>query len=422
MAARYWRVVLLVFLPFAAAYYLSYLFRTINALISDRLVHDFGLDASHLGLITSVHFLAFAAVQLPLGIALDRYGPQRVQCLLLPIAAIGAALFAAAGQFEVLVIGRALIGFGVAGVLIAGLKALALCFPKDRLPLANGCFIMLGTLGAVTATSPAELLLSWISWRGLFEVLAVATFAVGAIILAVVPDLDRGAAPGSPSAIRLNAIYRDPRFWRLAPLSTMCISTAWALQGLWAAPWLAEVEGLARGDIVNHLFVMAMALSLGALLLGVIADRLRKRSIQPETVLACAALLFVIAEFALVSGLRLPSYAPWAVIAGMGAATVLSYSIMSQHFPKEMAGQANAALNIFHIGGAFVLQQAIGSIIDLWSDHGGHYPPIAYKVAFGITIALQLIALLWFVRAAPKISAAKATLGPARQPATTLIK
>ena len=214
---------------------------------------------------------------------LDRYGPRRVQFGLLLVAAAGAAQFAMADQFATLVIGRALIGIGVAGSLIAGLKAIVFWFPKDRVPLANGCFIMLGALGAVTATAPAEWLLSWIGWRGLFEILAVATAAVATAIFAFVPDQAPSVLPaGGRHSISFKAIYSDPRFWRLAPISTMCIGTAWALQGLWAAQWLADVEGLNRPDIVNHLFAMALALSAGALLMGVGADRLRSRGIGRE--------------------------------------------------------------------------------------------------------------------------------------------
>src|ERR1035437_2421039 len=169
---RHLRVFIIVVLPFAAAYYASYFFRNIDALISHDLDVDLKLGAAHLGLLTSVYFLAFAFVQIPAGILLDRFGPRRVQSTLLLFAAIGAALFGIASRFEFLLIGRALIGFGVAGSLIAGLKAIALWFPTDRLPLVNGCFIMIGTLGVISATVPAEWLLHFIGWKTLFVSLA----------------------------------------------------------------------------------------------------------------------------------------------------------------------------------------------------------------------------------------------------------
>jgi MFS family permease len=399
--ARTWRPVLLVFLPFVAGYYLSYLFRTINALISANLIADLGLSAGNLGLLTSAYFLSFALAQLPLGVMLDRFGPRRVQSVMLPVAAAGAAVFALAGNLPTLILGRALIGLGVAAALTAGLKAIVTWFPKERLTLVNGCFVMLGSLGAVTATLPIETLLPWIGWRGLFEVLGVATLACALAIFWLTPEAPTIAAPPRRGFGELKVIFSDPRFWRLAPLSMMCISTAWALQGLWVGPWLADVDHLARPEVVRHLFVMALALSAGALVLGFGADRLRLLGLGPQTVLGLVAGLLIATQLALILRLDVSSYLLWGVVASVGAATVLSYSILAGHFPKAMAGQATAALNVFHIGGAFVLQYAFGFILDRWPAHDGHYPLVAYKMALGIILVLQLLALAWFVRRVP---------------------
>ena len=399
---RHWHPTLLVLVPFAGGYYLSYLFRNINALIATGLRDDFAVDASHLGLMTSVYFLAFAIAQLPIGVLLDRYGPRRVQSALLLVAASGAALFSVSHHVGLLVTGRALIGLGVAGALIAGLKAVVLWFPRERTSFVNGCFIMLGSMGAISATLPAEWVLSHVGWRGLFEVLAIATLVIAVLIFAVVPEPQPGAAEEQvPRSTGLWAIYADTRFWRVAPLSMMCISTSWALQGLWAAPWLADIGGLERPAIVRHLFVMASSLSAGALVIGVVADRLRKRDTRLETALFVAACVLVAAEAALILGLRVESHLPWAVIGAVGAATVLSYSILGDYYPKELAGRANAALNLLHIGGAFVLQEAIGLVIGHWTNIGGHYPPIAYKTALALATGLQLVAMIWFLRAEP---------------------
>ncbi|MBX9651557.1 MAG: MFS transporter, partial [Xanthobacteraceae bacterium] len=173
-----WRLVLSVFLPFAAGYYLAYLFRTINAAISPALASDFGIDAAEVGLLASVYFLVFGLAQIPIGVFLDRFGPRRVQGVLLVIAAGGATLFGTASSFPELVVARAMIGLGVAGSLMAGLKAVVTWFPKERVALMNGWMIMLGSLGAVTATTPTDWLLNWIGWRSLFEVLTIGTVAV----------------------------------------------------------------------------------------------------------------------------------------------------------------------------------------------------------------------------------------------------
>lgn len=392
--------ILLVFTPFAVGYYLSYLFRVINAVAAKPLVDELGLDAAQLGLLTSIYFLTFAAVQLPLGAALDRFGSRRVQATLLMFAAAGAVTFALARGFSGLLIGRGLIGLGVAGALIAGLKAIAEWFPKDRLRLVNGAFVAFGAAGAVTATLPVQWLLAYVDWRGLFLLLGVAAGAMSLVVLLAVLDPPNSrSAPGGCSSVKIRAIYADRRFWRLAPVSALCIGSAWAMQGLWAAPWLADVASLGRDEVVHHLFVMAMALCVGALLIGVVADALRPYDIGPETVLVLAICLFIAAELAIICRLPLSSVALWAMVGGMGAATVLSYAMLADLFPPEVAGRANAALNVLHIGGAFAIQGGIGLLVSLWShDLDGHYPPDAYQAAFMVIVVLQVVALLWFVR------------------------
>lgn len=394
-----WRpdLLLRVFLPFAAGFYLSYLFRTVSALIAGPLSVEFALTPSRLGLLTSAYFLAFAVAQLPVGIVLDRYGPRRVQSILLLLAAGGAALFATSGGLLSLIISRGLIGLGVAGALTAGLKATILWFPKERVSLVNGAMVMVGALGAVTATAPSEWLLAWIGWRGLFEILAVITAGSAAIIYLFVPDAPlRVAVPKENPLVALKAIYSDQRFWRLAPLAGTTIGTAWALQGLWAAAWLSDVEGFGRAAVVHHLLAMAVVLSLGALLLGVAADRLRRRGLDPQMLFGGVAALFIAVQLALISRWGLPSYVLWCAVAAVGAGTILSYAAVAEYFSKELAGRANAALNVFHIGGACLVQNVTGIVIQHWPMQNGHYPVIAYQAALTINVVFQIAAWIWF--------------------------
>ena len=410
-AAPLWPAVVLVLLPFVTGYYLSYLYRSINALISRDLVAEFALSPGNLGFLTATYFLAFAAIQLPLGIWLDRFGPARVQAILLAIAACGAALFAAASGFIELAVGRALIGLGVAGALMAGLKAIVLWFPPRRIAQINGWFIMLGALGAVSATTPAELVLAQLGWRGIFAGLAAVTVASALLILMVVPERRQvGAAEPKTDTVGLAAIYCDRRFWRLAPLSASCIGSAWALQGLWAAPWLADVDGLERPAVVNHLFVMAVALSVSALLLGLGAERLRRGGVSLSTSLAGATGLALIAQLALVLRWPVPAWLPWIIVAAIGAGTVLSYAIVSELFPKSASGRANGALNLLHVTTAFAVQCAIGFVIEQWPAEAGRAPPIAYQTALGLNLIVQLLAFGWFVR--PDKHAAVSRLPP----------
>jgi MFS family permease len=270
------RLTACVMLPFAAGYFLSYLFCTINAIIATDLAADLHLGAADLGFLISIYFLIFAAVQLPFGALLDRHGPKLIQSALLLLASAGSLVFALADGLAGLVIGRGLVALGVALALMAGFKAIVVWFPPRRVVLANGWLVMLGALGAVSANAPAEILVRSIGWRGLFAVLAGLSALAALLVLIAVPDqtLEQPRQSNVPAA-SLWAAYRDRRFWRIAPLSAVGVGTSWSLQDLWAAPWLRDVEGLDRATIVQHLSGMAIAVCLAALLFGTAASRLR---------------------------------------------------------------------------------------------------------------------------------------------------
>ena len=389
-----------VFLPFAAGYFLSYLFRTLNGPLAGQLTHDLGLNASGLGLLTSVYFLTFAGAQLPLGAALDRFGPRRTQIALLWLAAAGAALFAIAPNVPLLILARALIGLGVSGALMAGLKAIVIWMPKKNRPVLNGAFIMCGGLGAITSTKPLDFLQGILGWREVFLVLAAVTLGVTFLIGATAPEkeLQEITENWRDSARGTWAIYRDPAFWRLAPLSASIVGTAFAVHGLWAARWLADVEALSPGQVVSDLFAMGIGVTLGAAVIGLVADFLKRNGVAPSVTFALACSLFIALQLVVLDRVALPDWLLWGVIGSFGAMTVLSYSIVSELFPPEQIGRANSALNLLHLLMAFILQYGMGIVASRWPQMApGHLPVIAYRAAFALPLSLEVAALAWFL-------------------------
>ena len=392
------RLFLVVLIPFGAVYFLSYAFRNVNALIAGQLQADLDIGPIELGLLTAVLFLAMAVVQIPVGFALDRYGPRRVQAALLCLAIAGALICASAGGFFGLMIGRGLIGIGVATSLMAGLKAIVLWAPPERVASANGTLVMMGALGAVAVTAPAETIATALGWRGVFVVLGLLALLGCLFVAAVVPEHPTTTTiNGVNQRIRLREIYADPRFQRIAPVSMMCIGSSWALQGLWVAPWLAHVADFDRPTVVWHLLAMGIALAVGAVALGWITDWLKARGVARETVLAGVAAASFAAQASLVAGVPVAPVLPWMIIAVAGAGTTISYAILPGYFAKSMSARANAALNLLHLLTAFGLQIVVGSIVDLWPEADGHSPPEAYQSALGIVAGLQLMAIAWFV-------------------------
>lgn len=393
----------MVFLPFALCYFLSYVFRTINGPLADALIRRFALDAGSLGIITSAYFLAFALSAIPIGVALDVYGPRLVQAWLMTVAAIGASVFALASSPFLLVLGRFLIGVGVAGGLMAGLKAHALWVAPSRLPLANGVLVMFGGLGATATTLPIASTEQILGWRGTFLVLALASFLLALTVFALVPrGATAGGAFGSPGRASttkgfIDAIS-DRRFQRLAPLSASVVGTAFAIHGLWAARWFADVEGLSSTEILANLFAMGLGLTFGAVLIGLADVWLSRFGLDQARIFGGFCLVFMGIEGLLLTHVRMPVWLPWSLVGGFGGLCVLSYSILDSMFPPTLVGRANSALNVCHLAAAWVVQAVMGLVLAYWAANpSGHYPLVAYRVAFMLPLGLQIIAFVWFV-------------------------
>ena len=391
-------LLLRIFLPFAAGYFLSYVYRTINAVLSPHLAAELGLNASDLGLLTSVYFLTFAAFQLPLGLLLDRFGPRRVEATLLLFAAAGAGLFAISRDSLGLVVGRGLIGLGVSACLMASFKAFVLWFPAARLPVVNGWIMAAGGLGALVATAPVEAALRLTGWRGVFAGLMLLSIAGAVALWLAVPERSHAAPVGSGREQwrGVATIFRSPLFWRIAPCSVVSQAAFMAIQGLWAGPWLRDVAGLDRTAAAGYLFWIAAAMVAGFLGMGQLTYRLARRGFAPLKVAAGGMALFMLTQLALL--LKLGPLGPlWVLFGFLGTAGTLNYAILTQAFPPALAGRVNTALNLLVFVAAFAGQWGMGAIINQWPALNGGYAEPGYQWAFGLALALQGLTWAWLL-------------------------
>ena len=388
-----------VFGLFTAAYFISYFFRSANAVIAGDLAREMSLTAAQLGLMTSLFYATFAAIQLPLGVGLDRWGPRWVTPALMLLGAGGALLFALAPSFGLLALGRALIGMGMAGVLMGSLKIFSQWFSMQRYATVAGLLVGIGALGALVAATPLAWLNALIGWRAVFGIGAVITTLVALSIMLwtrntpphVVWTGGVGVTGGGFALFR--TVFGDRRCWQMAPLTFFLAGVQMAFQGLWAGPYLFDVLGLDATAAGNVLLWMAIGLALGFVLSGWLADQL-----GIARVTATMTALFALCQL----GLAAQPELVWVrllygVFGFSGAFNVMIVTQIRQIFPLRMTGKAMSAINLFAIGGTFLLQWWMGLLIGSYAiDSAGHYPPQAYRTTLLITGVGTILALLWY--------------------------
>jgi predicted MFS family arabinose efflux permease len=382
-------------LPFISGYFVSYVYRMVNAVLAPTLVAEFGLTAGGLGLLSSMYFLSFALCQLPVGVAMDRFGPRRVNAALLLVAAAGGAWFAHAESAGAAIAARALIGVGVSACLMASLTAFVLWYPAERISTMNAIAFSAGAVGAMTATVPLELVLRVWSWRQAFMLIVAATVAVSLVLWLCVPE--RSARPRGEKLQEITEgllqLLKDPAFLRLAVCLGASQFAAVALQTLWIATWLRDVAGYSPAEVARGLLAVNVAMIVGYFGFGRAADAWQRRGRNTVSLLVGGVALSSLSLALLVLGVKLLLL--WLIFVGAGTSVVLAYSILSRRLPKAMAGRANTAINVFGFVGMFSGQWGIGLVLDLWPPSASGYAAEAYPWALGMTWAVQLAGLAW---------------------------
>ena len=383
-------------LPFAAGYFLSYLYRTVNAVIGPVLARELLLPDNALGLITSTYFLAFGAAQLPIGILLDRFGPRRVEAGLLVIAAAGTAVFALSESLTGLAAGRALIGLGVAACLMASFKAFSQWFPADRQASLTGWVMASGGLGALAAAKPLEMALGHTGWREIVFALSAITLLVAAALWHFVPEkkIDGTGTGFSEQMQGVKHIFCDRHFWRYAPMGFFFTGGFMAVQGLWATRWMSIMENLDQAEIAARLTWMSGSMLAGFLFMGFFATRLVRRGVSLDRVYLVSMMLAVAILAFLTFFPLAASHLLWPLLGACFSLSNISYSLVAQAFPSALSGRANTALNLLVFAGAFGLQWGIGIQVDTLQAMGWTVAE-AFRASFITLLSGQALALGW---------------------------
>lgn len=395
------RMRLAVFAAFTAAYFLSYFFRSSNAIIAPDLQRDLALGANELGFMTGAYFLAFAAVQIPLGFALDAWGARWVTAGGLLIAAAGGLIFARAEGYQALVIGRLLVGAGMGSVLMGAMKSFSRHFSGDAYRTATSALVGIGSLGAVAAASPLAHLTQVLGWRGSF-VAAAACVAVAALFVAMA---DVGGVGSRTSQASLGdggadsyTVLRDGRLWALTALNAFMAGTLFSVQGLWAGPLLFDTRGFGAIEVGRYLTVLSLGAALGFGFAGTVANRF---GVKRVVLIATIALQASIWGMLLAPPpMLLAAYALFGVSGGFNLLLLTQARFVA---PMSHVGRAVTFVNLAGIGGGFLLQWLLGVVLSLFGQGAdGAYPQVAYVVSLGGASVGLLLTSLWYFAAYPK--------------------
>ena len=360
-----------IFLVFALGYYISNLLRAITATISPNLISEFDLSAGDLGLLGGGYFLGFAAVQIPLGYLLDNKGPKKIVSYFLLIAVLGMISFSLSENFITLLISRILIGIGVGACLMGPLTAYRIWYQDETQQRANSWMLMVGAIGMLSSSLPVQFFLPIIGWRMIFITLALLTIFCIILIIFFIPNWNKAnIQSNSNDNGSLKEIWSNSFFKSLVPMGFFNYGGLFAIQTLWAGPWMIKVSGYTPEQSANGLFLIYFSLLISFLSWGYLVPKISKNVSDAIRLLKFGAPLnLIVLAFIIYLGPKAGAY-HWAFFAVSSVFLSLTQPAVGMAFSLSNAGKALTSFNLLLFIGAFALQWIIGVIIDLTMNLG----------------------------------------------------
>ncbi|MEP2718803.1 MFS transporter [Pseudophaeobacter sp.] len=359
------------------AYVLSQFFRAFLGVLTSVLGQDIGASPSDLADASGMWFLSFAAMQLPVGWALDKIGPRRTAAWLLFLGGTGgASVFALATSPFHVSMAMFFIGIGCSPVLMASYYIFARQYPVARFATLAALMLGMGSVGNLVASYPTAFAVEHLGWRATLWGLALASWLVAAGIFLTVQDPPKPEGEQKGSVLDL---LKMPVLWAIFPLMFVCYAPSGALRGLWIGPYLSDVYGLDTSDIGLAALVMGVAMVAGTFAYGPLDRIIGSR----KWVIFTGNALGVVAMLALIGVTGAPVWMPIAVMALVGFLGG-SFPVIIAHgrafVPPHLVGRGVTLLNFFGIGGVGIMQFASGT---LHSNLAGAEPSAPYLAIFG---------------------------------------
>lgn len=372
-----------------------------SVMVSD-LMRDFQVGGAILGTLSAFYFYPYAALQIPLGNMLDRWGPRRVIACAAAFCGLGTAVFAISGSVEMAYLGRAMIGAGAAFGWIGTLTLITLWFPPRRFALVTGLTSLIGMVGAVGGQAPLAAVVSHFGWRPTLLGASLYGLILAVIILRVVRERRDDAT--TTERVPMPRLWRSlrevaavPQVWAAGLVVATVSVPLMAFGGLWGVPYMVQAHGMTRPEAAASMSVILASWGLGAPILGWLSDRIQSRKIPilAGTVLSFGAILFLI---------YVPGLPRWLIFGLLatngftGAAVVTCYAAGRENTRAAVSGTTMGLINALSMGLTAIYQPLIGLLLDLgWEgriDEGARvYSVATYQMAFLSLVACAALAV-----------------------------
>jgi len=387
-----------IFLVFALGYFISTLLRAITATISPELVSEFNLSSGELGLLGGGYFLGFASVQIPLGYLLDLKGPRKIVSYFLSLSIVGLILFSTAQNLSMLLLSRVIIGVGVGACLMGPLTAYRIWFQDETQQRANSWMLMVGAIGMLSSSLPVQYFLPLIGWRSIFLILALLTLVCIILVIIFIPKWEQKSIVNEQiNENKLSTIWKNSLFKSLIPMGFFSYGGLFAIQTLWAGPWMIRVSGYTPNESAQGLFLIYFSMLASFLCWGYFVPKFSKNVNDAIRLLRIGAPLnLIVLALIIYLGPKAGSI-HWALFIVSSIFLSLTQPAVGMAFSLKNAGKALTSFNLLIFIGAFFIQWIIGLIIDIGISLN-YSETNSFKIAMSFVLITSLFSYLFFLK------------------------
>ena len=393
-----------------ASFAYAFLQRVSPSVMVEDLMRDFAVSGAILGNLSAIYFYVYAGLQIPVGVALDNWGPRRMLTAAAVVAATGSVLLASADTLSIAYLGRLLVGVGCGVGFVGSLKIATHWFPPNRFAFVAGMSMLAGMAGGVIGQAPMAALVEAVGWRNALLVAGALAVALAAASWFIVRDRPPGVGGDAETVPRRNVfadlkqVVARPQNWIVAFFGAAMSAPMLAYGGLWGVPHLMQTYGLDRPAAAGSASVLMLGWAAGAPLSGWISDRLGRRRLP----MAVAAAISLVCWLVLLYVPGIPLSVAWVLLFAIGASSagmVISYAVARESSPVKVSGAVTGFVNTATVGSGALMQPLVGWLLDIsWDgtlvDGVRLYAAAAYDVAL-ITMpacAAASFVSVWLIR------------------------
>lgn len=358
----------------ALAFGYAFFQRVAPSVMIPDLMAEFAVTGAVMGQLSALYFYPYAAMQLPIGALLDRYGARLMLTIALLLAAAGSIIFGTAGSVNAAYAGRFMVGAGSAVGFIASMALAARWFHPRHFALLTGLAMFFAMICGIAGQAPLALAVEAFGWRQ--TMIWAGAFAAGLAVLTAL-IVRNSPDPGTAEHVEDNrwteiwAGLKDTikriEIWRIAIVAMSMSGPMLALGGLWGVPFLAGAYGLDRPTSAIYTSLSLLGWAVGAPLSGWLSDRIGRRKLP--LVIGTALNCGLIAIIAFVPNLSLSFMAIALFLSGLtGGCMVVTFALAREVSTKRLHGTVSGLVNATTVGAGAILQPIIGWMLDLRWD------------------------------------------------------